>query len=198
MSKLAPIEISPDIFKKLLSAVSDMYASKRFRLFIKPRVVEVEIDDSALNEIAERNNLETKVCTGLINFLCNMIMAIYEDELDVLKDWLDKRRVYVYKDFDELVQLARNFLEQHSQIGESYNFYKFNLGNVLRTIDWQINTIKKSKKDTINIESVKIAINYYSSDNDFAAKSIGLDLCASDVDYIIQVFLNIKKELELE
>ncbi|MDD4729033.1 MAG: hypothetical protein PHN55_09830 [Dysgonamonadaceae bacterium] len=160
-------------------------------------MVEVEIDDIVLNKTAHDYDFDTNIFTRFINLLCNIIMAIFFDDLDNFKKWLDKEEVFVYQDFEELVKLVNDFLEQHPQIEQSYNFYKLNIGNVLRRLDWQINLIKKTKEDNVNIKSVKVVMSYYSSGEN-NTKSVELDLCADDVDYVINMFLNIKRELENE
>ncbi|MDD2475860.1 MAG: hypothetical protein PHI32_08110 [Dysgonamonadaceae bacterium] len=197
MSESSQIKVDQDIFKTFLTAASYMYTRKHLRLFIKPRMVEVEIDDIVLNKTAHDYDFDTNIFTRFINLLCNIIMAIFFDDLDNFKKWLDKEEVFVYQDFEELVKLVNDFLEQHPQIEQSYNFYKLNIGNVLRRLDWQINLIKKTKEDNVNIKSVKVVMSYYSSGEN-NTKSVELDLCADDVDYVINMFLNIKRELENE
>jgi len=195
-----PVEMNFETYEKCLKAFFELYERNKCIITIKTRgpkiSTRVEVDDIIGDEVLEQYGLSSKDFSDAIKIITSSIMAIINGEVDKLIKWIENKEVYIIDDIHSFIELTNDYVNKTPKLAENFNFKLNTISNIFTSIDYRLQ-VNFSKDKNQKISSCKLLLNYlenYSEESN--EKSLVLDLCLADIDYLISTLDDIKNEIQ--
>lgn len=192
-------KIDIEIYKKSLSLFFNLYDRKACKYTAKTIGstigTKIEVDEYYLESIISEYDLTLQDFVKSARLINNIITSIFKNQEDLYSNKLMADGFSV-EECNEIYQLTKDYINSRPKLLQSFNFYTTTLSRILVSIDWRIQSILPRNNNDKKINSAKIILKHTKSYNGEEDETLELDLCLSDVEYMMEVLSNVRSELE--